>query len=115
MPIRQFEPCIPACGTAVPTGADWIHEIKHDGYRLIVHRQDKAVRLFTRNGHDWTDRYPWIAQAALQNRQSSVLDGEAVTVQASFPIHQAAGDRPNMQLRPSLEQGRSSSCVCRLR
>jgi ATP-dependent DNA ligase len=32
---------------------DWIHEIKHDGYRLIVQR----LRLFTRNGHDWTERY----------------------------------------------------------
>src|SRR6201995_4200333 len=79
MPKRQFEPCLPARQTKVPTGADWIHEIKHDGYRLIVHRQDKVVRLFTRNGHDWTDRYPWIVQAALQNRSKHfVLDGEAV-------------------------------------
>src|SRR5947207_5135299 len=44
--------------TAVPAGSDWIHEIKHDGYRLTVHREGKRVRLFTRNGHDWTDRYP---------------------------------------------------------
>jgi bifunctional non-homologous end joining protein LigD len=71
MPKRQFEPCLPARQTQVPTGADWIHEIKHDGYRLIVHRQDKVVRLFTRNGHDWTDQYPWIVQAALQIRRSS--------------------------------------------
>src|ERR1700761_7797003 len=79
MPKRQFEPCLPARHTRVPTGADWIHEIKHDGYRLIVHRHDKAVRLFTRNGHDWTDRYPWIVQAALQIRQKHfVIDGEAV-------------------------------------
>jgi bifunctional non-homologous end joining protein LigD len=33
-----------------------VHEIKHDGYRLIVRRDGKAVRLFTRRGHDWTDR-----------------------------------------------------------
>jgi bifunctional non-homologous end joining protein LigD len=79
MPKRQFEPCLPARQTKVPTGADWIHEIKHDGCRLIVHRQDKVVRLFTRNGHDWTDRYPWIVQAALHNRSKHfVLDGEAV-------------------------------------
>jgi bifunctional non-homologous end joining protein LigD len=79
MPQRTFEPCIPTRGTKVPTGPDWIHEIKHDGYRLIVQRQDKRVRLFTRNGHDWTDRYPLIVEAALKNRSSSfVIDGEAV-------------------------------------
>jgi ATP-dependent DNA ligase len=61
MPRRLFEPCIPTRGTKVPAGPDWIHEIKHDGYRLIVQREGKRVRLFTRNGHDWIDRYPLIA------------------------------------------------------
>jgi bifunctional non-homologous end joining protein LigD len=79
MPQRSFEPCIPTRGTKVPAGPDWIHEIKHDGYRLIVQREGKRVRLFTRNGHDWTDRYPLIVEAALKNRSSSfVIDGEAV-------------------------------------
>jgi bifunctional non-homologous end joining protein LigD len=40
-----FEPCIPTRGTKVPAGPDWLHEIKHDGYRLIVHRDGKRVRL----------------------------------------------------------------------
>jgi bifunctional non-homologous end joining protein LigD len=75
----SFEPCIPTRGTKVPAGPDWIHEVKHDGYRLIVHREGKRVRLFTRNGHDWTDKYPLIVQAALRIRSTSfVLDGEAV-------------------------------------
>jgi bifunctional non-homologous end joining protein LigD len=78
-PQRLFEPCIPTRAAKVPAGPDWLREIKHDGYRLIVQRQDKRVRLFTRNGHDWTDRYPLIAEAALKNRSSSfVIDGEAV-------------------------------------
>ena len=52
---------------------------QHDGYRLIVQREAKRARLFTRNGHDWTDRYPRIVKAALRNRSSSfVIDGEAV-------------------------------------
>jgi bifunctional non-homologous end joining protein LigD len=34
--LRKYEPCIPTCGTEVPAGPDWLHEIKHDGYRLIV-------------------------------------------------------------------------------
>jgi hypothetical protein len=41
-----------------------VHEIKHDGYRLIVRRDGKVVRLFTRRGYDWTDRYPAIANVA---------------------------------------------------
>jgi bifunctional non-homologous end joining protein LigD len=74
-----FEPCIPTRGTKVPTGPNWFHEIKHDGYRLIVQREGARVRLFTRNGHDWTDRYPRIVEAALRNRSSHfVIDGEAV-------------------------------------
>jgi hypothetical protein len=63
MPTRPFEPCIPTRGTKVPVYPDWIHEIKHDGYRLIVLKDHKRVRLFTRNGHDWTDRYPLIVEA----------------------------------------------------
>jgi ATP-dependent DNA ligase len=60
----------------VPSGPDWLHEVKHDGYRLIVWRKGKRVRLFT---HDWTDRYSLIAEAALRNRISHfVIDGEAV-------------------------------------
>jgi ATP-dependent DNA ligase len=79
MPKSPFEPCIPSRGKAVPAGPDWIHEIKHDGYRLIVQRDGALVRLFTRNGHDWTERYPWIVEAALKNRQQRfVIDGEAV-------------------------------------
>ena len=75
-----FAPCLPTRAKIVPTGPDWIHEIKHDGYRLIVQREGKRVRLFTRNGHDWTSRYPLIVEAALRrNRISSfVIDGEAV-------------------------------------
>jgi ATP-dependent DNA ligase len=63
----------------VPDSKNWIHEIKHDGYRLIVQREGNRVRLLTRNGHDWSGRYPLITEAALRNRNSSfVIDGEAV-------------------------------------
>jgi len=79
MPKTLFQPCLPKRGTAVPAGPEWIHEIKHDGYHLIVQREGKRVRIFTKNGRDWTDRYPFIVEAALRNRISSfVLDGEAV-------------------------------------
>jgi bifunctional non-homologous end joining protein LigD len=79
MPQRLFEPCIPTRSTIVPSGPDWIHEVEHDGCRLIVRKDQKRVRLFTHNGRDWTDRYPLIVEAALKNRSRSfVIDGEAV-------------------------------------
>jgi bifunctional non-homologous end joining protein LigD len=79
--VRQYiyQPCIPTRGTKVPSGRDWLHEVKHDGFRLIVQRDGERVRLFTRNGHDWSDRYPWIVDAARRLRQKQfVIDGEAV-------------------------------------
>jgi bifunctional non-homologous end joining protein LigD len=71
-------PCIPTLAAKPPSGPDWVHEIKHDGYRLIVRRDCKAVWLFTRRGHDWTDRYPSITTVAAKLRaRSFTLDGEA--------------------------------------
>src|SRR6266446_10824733 len=74
-----FEPCIPTRGTKVPAGPDWVHEIKHDGYRLIVQRDGNRVRLFTRHGYDWTAKYPRIVEAlAALHAETVTLDGEAV-------------------------------------
>ena len=82
MPFRSdgyIPPCIPTRAYKVPSGPDWAHEIKHDGYRLQVRRDGEAVRLFTRRGYDWTARYPAIVRAAAALRCTSfTLDGEAV-------------------------------------
>jgi bifunctional non-homologous end joining protein LigD len=61
------------------SGSEWIHEIKFDGFRLLARRDGPRVRLFTRRGHDWTDRFPLIrhGMAALRVR-SCLIDGEAV-------------------------------------
>src|SRR5262249_13149832 len=73
------EPCLPSPADKPPAGADWLHEIKHDGFRMLVRREAARVRLFSRNGHDWTERFPLITQAALGLRLTSCLiDGEAV-------------------------------------
>jgi bifunctional non-homologous end joining protein LigD len=77
----EYQPCIPTRGAEVPAGPDWFHEIKHDGYRLIVQREGKRVRLLTRRGYDWSDRYPLIVEAALRLKKTSfVIDGEAVVL-----------------------------------
>lgn len=79
MPVRPFQFCLPVRATVVPSGSDWLHEIKHDGYRLRLERDGERVRLITKGGHDWTKRFPWIVESALKNRQKRfVIDGEAI-------------------------------------
>jgi bifunctional non-homologous end joining protein LigD len=82
-PEGFVEPCIPTLAAKPLSGPGWVHEIKHDGYRLIVRRDGKAVHLFTRRGHDWTERFPAIAAAAAKLRaRSFTMDGEAVVAGA---------------------------------
>jgi hypothetical protein len=57
-------PAQPVRASKPPSGPDWVHEIKHDGYRLNVRRDGPTVRLYTRNANDWTVRLPAIATAA---------------------------------------------------
>src|SRR5215216_6676376 len=81
LPSAFVEPCLPTSSTRVPVGPDWVHEIKHDGYRLIVRRDGKRVRLFTRRGYDWTKRFGWIVEAVSRLKvQSATIDGEAVVL-----------------------------------
>ncbi len=61
--------------------SDWVHKIKHDGYRMIVRRDGPAVRLYTRNAYDWTARLAAIAAAAARIKAKSfTIDGEAVVL-----------------------------------
>ena len=65
--------------SAGTSGPGWVHEIKHDGYRLIARRDAGGVRLITRNGYDWSDRYPAVAAAiGTLKRKSCLIDGEVV-------------------------------------
>jgi hypothetical protein len=59
----SIEPCLPTSAKVPPTGAGWIHEIKHDGFRLLARRDGAGVRLITRHGNDFTSRFPLIATA----------------------------------------------------
>jgi bifunctional non-homologous end joining protein LigD len=73
------EPCLPSPAKAPPSGPGWIHEIKHDGFRIIARRDARGVRLVTRNGNDFSARFPNVAAAvnALPVR-SCLIDGEAI-------------------------------------
>jgi len=81
LPAGFVVPAQPIKASKPPSGADWVHEIKHDGYRLIVRRDGPIVRLYTRNAYDWTVRLPAIAAAAARIRAKMfTIDGEAVVL-----------------------------------
>jgi bifunctional non-homologous end joining protein LigD len=81
LPAGFVVPAQPIKASKPPSGADWVHEIKHDGYRLIVRRDGLTVRLYTRNAYDWTARLPAIAAAAQRIKAKSfTIDGEAVVL-----------------------------------
>ena len=82
-PVGFIEPCIPTAARKPPVGPRWIHEIKHDGYRLMVCRRGGRVRLFTRRGYDWTDRYPPVAATANVLPNDATIDGEVVVCDAA--------------------------------
>jgi bifunctional non-homologous end joining protein LigD len=80
-----IEPCLPSPADHPPSGSNWIHEIKHDGYRLMARRDALSVgiRLLTRSGHDWASRYPLIVRAVNRLKvRSCLIDGEAVLQRA---------------------------------
>jgi bifunctional non-homologous end joining protein LigD len=78
-PSGFVPPCVPTRAAKPPAGPGWVHEIKHDGYRLQVRRDGDVVRLFTRRGYDWSARYPAIVSTAVQLPAASfTVDGEAV-------------------------------------
>src|SRR6266481_3299238 len=56
--LRPFEPCLPRPAKEPPAGPDWIHEIKHDGFRIMARKDERGVRLFSRNGYNFADRFP---------------------------------------------------------
>ena len=78
-PAGFIEPCLPSPADKPPSGSNWIHEIKHDGYRLMARRDPVGIRLLTRRGNDWANRYPLIIEAVNHLKvRSCLIDGEVV-------------------------------------
>ena len=73
------QPALASSIEKVPSGSRWIHEIKFDGYRVQVHLHNQAVSVFTRRGHDWTNRFKKVAHDAWHIKAgSAIVDGEIV-------------------------------------
>jgi len=77
--LGNIEPCLPSAAKVPPSGPGWLHEIKHDGFRILARRDSSGVRLITRKGNDLSHRFPFIkmAVASLPVR-SCLIDGEAI-------------------------------------
>jgi bifunctional non-homologous end joining protein LigD len=80
---RFIEPCLPSPAKEPPAGPQWIHEIKHDGFRIMARRGAGGVRLISRHGDDFTSRFPLAAAAvSALPANSFLLDGEAIVTDA---------------------------------
>ncbi|MFZ2144431.1 MAG: hypothetical protein WAV78_47190 [Xanthobacteraceae bacterium] len=79
LPAGFVAPCLPTNAPQPPSGELWLHEIKHDGFRVIARKNDKRVKLYSRPGNDLTYRFPLIVEALAKLRsRSCIIDGEAV-------------------------------------
>ena len=77
MPPKFVRPCIPTTAKAIPQGDAWLHEPKLDGYRFQIVKDGRQVRLYSRNGHEWTRRLRRARRSAQGVPwQSAVLDAE---------------------------------------
>src|SRR5262249_42443496 len=97
LPAGFIASCPPTKTDKLPSGGLWLHEIKHDGFRIIARKNGERVRLYSRPGNDLTHRFPLIAETLARLRsRSCIIDGEAVACDdngvASFDLirHQRA-------------------------
>jgi bifunctional non-homologous end joining protein LigD len=82
--LGVIEPCLPSPAHAPPSGPGWLHEIKHDGFRILARRSDAGVQLITRAGNDFSWRFPFIVMAVKSLPvRSCIIDGEAIVCDRS--------------------------------
>lgn len=100
-----MEPELATLVSQAPEGYDWIHEIKFDGYRLLCRIDDDEVKLLTRRGQDWTERFGPVAhQAQALGVQQAIIDGEVVVMKAD-------GTSDFQALQNVLSEGRAGELV----
>ena len=71
--LGVIEPCLPSPAKVPPSGPGWLHEIKHDGFRILARRNAAGIRLIKRAGNDFSSRFPSIATAGAQLLEDSDL------------------------------------------
>jgi bifunctional non-homologous end joining protein LigD len=90
-PAVFIHPCQPIVAKQPPSGPGWVHELKHDGYRLQIHVRDGRVRLFTMNGANWSKRYPRIIKRKLLalKAERSQMPRSFVSSRRAYPVARA--------------------------
>jgi len=79
LPAGFIAPCLPTKTDRLPSGSEWLHEIKHDGFRVIARKNGAQVRLYSRHRSDLTYRFPLIVETLSRlHSRSCIIDGEAV-------------------------------------
>ena len=102
---RRLEPELATRSSTAPAGDGWLHEIKFDGYRLIARVEGRGVRLFSRNGKDWTARFPALVDALADlGIDQALFDGELVALQAD-------GTSSFRQLQEALAANRTEGLI----
>jgi bifunctional non-homologous end joining protein LigD len=105
LPAGFIAPCLPIKAAQLPSGYQWLHEIKHDGFRVIARKSGRRVRLYSRPGNDLTHRFPLIVETLSRLRsRSCIIDGEAVACDdngvASFNLVRYRHDDESIFLYP---------------
>ena len=81
--MRFITPCSPVIAKTSPTGPEWLHEVKFDGYRMLCRIDRGEVTCFSRNGKDWTEKFQNVTKAVKSLiSTTAMLDGEMVIVDA---------------------------------
>ena len=97
---------------APPDGDEWLHEIKHDGYRIVARIEEGEVRLVSRNGKDWTKEFPQVARAVGRlPAGTALLDGEVAAVLPNGATSFQALQRRADGQRPRSSTSSSTSCT----
>jgi bifunctional non-homologous end joining protein LigD len=114
LPSGFVPPCLPTKAPQPPTGDVWLHEIKHDGFRVLARKDGARVRLYSRSGNDLTSRFSLIVEAVSRLRsRSCIIDGEAVCCDDNgvpsfdgicYRRHDASVSHVEPQARRSLDQ-----------
>jgi ATP-dependent DNA ligase len=87
-PAGFILPCQPLLVDRPPAGSGWLHEVKHDGYRIIARKERSRVTLWSRYGTNFTDRLPKVAEAICSlAAESALIDGEAAILQMADQRH----------------------------
>lgn len=99
MPAR-VPPCVATLASNPPEGPAWAYEVKWDGYRIALHIEPGRLRILTRNGHDWTARFPAIVADVPQlGVTTAIIDAEAVVLddegRSDFHMLERALGRPS--------------------